>query len=138
MATIIEKINVSSKGFNDLVDITNNIQNIVASSKVSSGVVNIFVSSSTASIITLENEPGLGYDLVKLLDEFVPINKVYQHDNMWHDGNAFSHLKAAILGGNIVLPIINGKVELSNYQQIVLVDFDNKPSTRQIIVSICE
>ena len=138
MSTRIEKISILSKGFSEVIDITNNIQNIVSRFEIKNGILNIFTSSSTASVLTLENEPGIGFDLVKLLDDLVPINKVYQHDNLWHDGNAFSHLKAAILGGNIVLPIINGKVELSNYQQIVLVDFDNKPSTRQIIVSICE
>ena len=138
MSTKIEKINILSKGFNDLVDITNNIQNAISTSNVKNGLLNVFLPSSTASIITLENEPGLGFDLAKLFDELVPINKIYQHDNLWHDGNAFAHLKAVILGNNITLPIIDGKIELSAYQQIVLIDFDNKPSNRQIIVSIVE
>lgn len=138
MTVKIEKINILSKGFNDLIDITNNVQNIVSRFNTQNGILNVFCSSSTASIVTLENEPGIGFDLAKLLDEFVPINKIYQHDNLWHEGNAFAHLKATMLGNNITLPIIEGKVELSTCQQIVLIDFDNKPSSRQIIVSVVE
>lgn len=138
MSTRIEKISILSKGFNEVIDITNNIQNIVSRFEIKNGILNIFTSSSTASVLTLENEPGIGFDLVKLLDDLVPINKVYQHDNLWHDGNAFAHLKAALVGNNITLPIIDKRVELSNYQQIVLIDFDNKPSELCIIVSAVE
>ena len=138
MSTRIEKISILSKGFSEVIDITNNIQNVVSRFEIKNGILNIFTSSSTASVLTLENEPGIGFDLVKLLDDLVPINKVYQHDNLWHDGNAFAHLKAALVGNNITLPIIDKRVELSNYQQIVLIDFDNKPSELCIIVSAVE
>ena len=72
----------------------------------------------------------------KLLENIVPINKVYQHDNTWHDGNAYAHLRATLLGNNITLSVENGEIILNTWQKIVLIDFDNKQRTRQIVVSV--
>ena len=136
MSVISEKISILTKGFDDVIDITSKIQDIVSSYDIKCGILNIFVASSTASLLTIENEPGIIFDISKLLELLVPINKIYQHDNVWHDGNANAHLKAAILGNHLTLPIFDGKVEINSCQQIVLIDFDNKSQTRQIIVSI--
>ena len=133
-----DKFTISSKGFDDLIDITSKVQSVVDSFKVKQGIVNVSVLASTASIITMEQEPGLAFDLKKLFQEMIPINQIYQHDNLWHEGNAFAHLKATILGNNLALSVIDGKIMLNTYQQIVLVDFDNKPSARQIVVSVVE
>ena len=138
MTTKSEKFLISTKGFDDLIDITSKVQGLVSSFKIKNGIANDFVVSSTASIITLEQEPGLVFDLAKLLQDIVPINQIYQHDNAWHDGNAFAHLKAALLGNSVTLPVIDGKIELSSWQQIVLIDFDNKVSSKQIVVSVVE
>lgn len=136
MAVKNDKFTILTKGFDDVVEITSKIQDIVSFSNIDEGVANIFVASSTASILTLEYEPGLVLDLPKVLEMLVPINKIYKHDNMWQDGNAFSHLKTCLIGNNVTLPIIDGKIKLGNYQQIILIDFDNKPSNKEIIVSV--
>lgn len=136
MACLSDKFVILTKGFDDLIDITSKVQDIVSSFKVKTGIVNISVLSSTASIITLEDEPGLSFDLPKLLENIVPINKIYQHDNSWHDGNANAHLKAAMLGGSLSLSVVDGKIGLSTWQKIVLIDFDNKSANRQIVVSV--
>ena len=136
MTTINEKILISSKGFNDLIDLTLKVQNFIANSNCNNGLVNVTVCASTASIITLEYEPGLVKDLPKLFESLVPINTLYEHDLSWHDGNGYAHLRAAMLGNNITLPIINGKIELNTWQRIILIDFDNKASTKEIVISI--
>ena len=138
MTTKIDKFTISSKGFDDLIDITSRVQNTVSSFGIKHGIVNVCVIASTASIITMEHEPGRAYDLPKLFQDIVPINQIYQHDNAWHDGNAFAHLKSIMLGNNITLPVIDGKIELNTWQKIILLDFDNKPSVRQIAVSVVE
>lgn len=136
MAIKVEKFTISTKGFDDLIDITSKISNIVLSTGIKEGIANISVTASTASLITIENEPGLAIDLPRLLDNMVPINKIYQHDTVWYDGNAYAHLKAVLLGNNITLPITDGKLELNTWQQVILIDFDNKPRIRQIVMSI--
>ena len=136
MAIKNEKFTVSTKGFDDLINITKKVQDIVKGFDIEDGIVNVSVSASTASILTLESEPGLVVDLPRLLDNIVPINKIYKHDNVWFEGNAHAHLKAVLLGNSISLPVVNRDIELSNWQQIVLIDFDNKPRIRQIVVSV--
>ena len=121
MAIFKEKFTISTKGFDDFIEITPKIQGIVNSSNIKEGIVNIFVLASTASVITLEYEPGLVVDLPKVLNSIVPLNRIYEHDNAWHDGNANAHLKAALLG---------------TWQQIVLVDFDNKARIRKLVVVV--
>ena len=136
MSVKFEKFLISSKGFDDVIDITSKVQNIVSLFDIENAIANIFSLSSCTSLITLDSEPNLAYDLAKILESIVPINKIYQHDNFWHDGNAYSHLRASILGNNITLPVIGGKIMLDSYQQIVMIDFDNKPSQRQVIVTV--
>ena len=136
MTVKTEKFTISTKGFDDVIDITTRVQSIVSGIEEKNAIVNISTTSSTASITTLEYEPGLVVDLPKMLDGIVPINKVYQHDNAWHDGNAYAHLRAAILGNNVTLSVIDGQIELNTWQKIILIDFDNKPRVRQIVVSV--
>ena len=136
MTVLTEKFTISTKGFDDVIDITSRVQSIVSNSQEKNAIVNISTTSSTASILTLEYEPGLVVDLPKLLENIVPINKVYQHDNTWHDGNAYAHLRATLLGNNITLSVENGEIILNTWQKIVLIDFDNKQRTRQIVVSV--
>lgn len=136
MAVKTEKFNISTRGFNDLIDITSKVQGIVTNFNIKEGIVNIQVVASEASILTLEYEPGLSIDFVRLFEEMVPLNKIYKHDETWHEGNAHAHLRALILGNNKTLSVTDGKIELNTYQQIVLVDFDLKPRIRTIVVSM--
>lgn len=131
-----EKFTISTKGFDDLIDITQKVQGIVSSSNIPDGLLNVCVTASTASVITLEYEPGLVRDLPEMLSTIAPVNKVYEHDAAWHDGNGFAHLRASLLGNCVTLPVSCGKIELGTWQQIVLIDFDNKSRVREIIVSI--
>ena len=136
MSVKYEKFTISTRGFDDLIDITSKVQGVVYLSAAAAGIVNVSVAASTASILTLENEPGLAVDLPSLLDSIVPVNKIYQHDVSWHEGNAFAHLRASLLGNSITLPVVDSKIELNNWQQIVLIDFDNKPRIRQVVVTV--
>ena len=121
MTVLTEKFTITTKGFDDVIDITSRVQSIVSNSQEKNAIVNISTTSSTASILTLEYEPGLVVDLPKLLENIVPINKVYQHDNTWHDGNAYAHLRATLLGNNITLSVENGEIILNTWQKIVLI-----------------
>ena len=136
MSVKIEKFILATKGFDEVIDITSKVNDIVSYVSSKEGLVNIFVQSSTASILILEDEPALSSDLAKLLENIVPINKIYQHDNTWHDGNAYAHLKSILLGNSLTLPVHDSKVALGLYQQIVLLDFDNKASEKEIIISV--
>jgi len=136
MSVKIEKFILATKGFDEVIDITSKVNDIVSYVSSKEGLVNIFVQSSTASILILEDEPALSSDLAKLLENIVPINKIYQHDNIWHDGNANAHLKSAVLKKSLTLPMSEGKMALGNYQKIVLIDFDNKASNKEIFVTV--
>lgn len=136
MTVKIEKFNISTLGFNDIIDITSKVQGIVSGFGVKDALLNIQVTASEASILTLECEPGINADLAQLLEEIVPLNKIYKHDETWHEGNAYAHLRASLLGNNIALSVIEGRIELNNWQKIVLVDFDSKPRVRTIVVCV--
>ena len=91
--------------------------------------------ASTASLITLDDEPGLEQDISRLLENIIPLNKVYQHDNEWLDGNAHAHLKACLLGKSLTFPIVDYKIQIDSWQRIMFIDFDNKVQNREIVVS---
>jgi len=136
LGSYVESFYISTKGFDDLIDITLKVQNVVLNAKAKTGIVNVACLSSTKSILTLDEIPGLKEDLSKIFETLVPINKIYQHDSNWHDENAHAHLKAAILKNNITLPLIDGIIKLDDYQQIALFDFDSKPSNVEVIVAV--
>ena len=136
MAVFKEKFTISTKGFDDFIDVTQKIQTIIERSNVKNGIVSVFVLASTASVITLEYEPGLVVDLPKVLNSIVPLNRIYEHDNAWHDGNANAHLKASLIGNNLTLSVEDNALELGTWQQVVVIDFDNKPRVRELIVTV--
>lgn len=131
-----EKFLISTRGFGDIIDITRKVTDIVRTVGVKNAIVHVYTPGSTVSLTKLEYEPGLVKDLGEMLETLVPVNKIYEHDTKWHDGNAFSHLRAAILGSSVTVPLAAGELELENWQQIVLIDFDNKPRTRSVVVQI--
>lgn len=136
MGVIIEKFSISSNGFEDMIDITSKVQNIVSNVNQHNAVVNVSIVSSTASVITLEQEFGLANDFSSVMENIIPLNKVYKHDLSWHEGNAHAHLRAAMLGNNITLGVENKKIILGEDQKIVVLDFDVKSSTKQVVVSV--
>lgn len=136
MKIITENIQRSTKGHNQIIDITTDIDAIIKKSGITDGIVNLFVVGSTASITTIEYEPGLLKDLPETLDTIAPMNKRYHHDNTWGDGNGYAHVRASLLGASITIPITRTAMSLGTWQQVVLVDFDNRARERKIICKI--
>ena len=131
-----KELKISSSAFDSIIDITNDVYSIVKKSKIQNGIVNIFNIGSTASITTIEYEPGLKRDFPEFLNKILPRGANYHHDNTWHDGNGDGHIKASLIGPQITCPVLNNELVLGTWQQIILIDSDNKPRTRRIMVSI--
>ena len=127
---------LSSKGENDIIDITNNVEKILLESKLKNGIITLFVVGSTAAITTIEYEPGLKQDFPNMLEKIAPKGIEYHHDNTWHDGNGHSHLKASLIGPSLTIPFINGQTSLGTWQQIVFVEMDTRSRERKIVVQI--
>ena len=131
-----KKLFEKTEGYCDIIDITAKVQEQVQKEKIQRGLASLFVSGSTASLTTIEYEPGLIEDLKEFLEKFIPSNKKYHHDDRWGDNNGFSHLRASLLGPSLQVPIDNGQLLLGTWQQIVLLDFDNRPRRREILVQL--
>ena len=131
-----KNFSVSTKWFSDIVDITNNVEKVINESKIKNGLVAIFVVGSTASISTIEYEPALKQDMIDQLEELVPSSKSTRHSRTWGDDNGFSHIRATLMGPGITVPINNGEMTLGTWQQIVVIDHDNRPRSRQIFVQV--
>ena len=136
MRVISKTIQLSSKGQDDVIDITKQVSNVVKDSNIENGTVTIFVAGSTAAITTIEYEPGLIKDFPEMLSRIIPKNIEYEHDNTWHDGNGHSHVRASLVGPSLTVPIINGKLTLGTWQQIVLLEMDTRPRNRNLILQI--
>jgi len=130
------KLTEKTQGFCDIIDITAKVQEQVQKEKIKRGLATLFVPGSTAALTTIEYEPGLVQDLKELLEKLIPSNKKYHHDDRWGDGNGFSHLRASLFGPSLQVPIDSGRLLLGTWQQIILVDFDNRPRTREVMVQI--
>jgi len=130
------KISLSTKGECDIVDITPQVEREVAEAGINSGVVTLFVAGSTAGIATIEFESGLLADFQSMWQRIVPKNIPYNHDRRWGDNNGYSHVRASLLGASLVVPFNDKRLALGTWQQIVLVDFDNRPRSRQVILQI--
>ena len=136
MKVISKTIQLSSKGENDVIDITRQVSNVVKDSNIENGTVTIFVVGSTAAITTIEYEPGLINDFPEMLSRIIPKNVEYEHDNTWHDGNGHSHVRASLVGPSLTVPIIDSKLTLGTWQQIVLLEMDTRPRNRTLILQI--
>ena len=131
-----KKLVEKTQGFCDIIDITDKVQEQVRKEKIRNGLATLFISGSTAAVTTVEYEPGLLKDLKEVLEKLIPSDKRYHHDDRWGDDNGFSHLRASLFGPSLQVPIESGRLLLGNWQQIVLLDFDNRPRTREIMVQI--
>ena len=136
MSIINEKFVVNTKGFTDIIDITKMVQNYVYRHSLQSASVLVYVAGSTCGITHIEYEPGLLVDLPEVLDKLAPMQADYHHDETWHDGNGYAHVRASIIGNSTTIPLIDGALQLGTWQQIVLIDFDNKPRNRTICLQI--
>jgi secondary thiamine-phosphate synthase enzyme len=133
---VTQELRLSQTHTGDIVDITGGLQEAVGSSGIQSGTITVFTPSSTSAITTLEYEPGLQKDLPEFLERLIPSDKNYQHDLTWHDGNGFSHLRAALIGPDITVPFVGGKLVLGTWQQVVFLEFDNKTRDRRLVLQV--
>jgi len=133
---ITRKISLQTKGNCDITDITPQVEQQVAEADINSGTATLFVAGSTAGISTIEFESGALSDFQSMWERNIPKNIPYNHDRRWGDGNGYSHVRASLLGASLVVPFNDKKLTLGTWQQIVLVDFDNRPRSREIIVQI--
>jgi len=129
-------LSLKTSGDTDVIDITDQVSKKVTESGITEGQILIFVPGSTASITTIEYESGVVQDLKDAVERLAPEGIVYRHDARWGDGNGYAHVRAAILGPSLTVPLIDGHPMLGTWQQIVLVDFDNRPRDRKILVQI--
>jgi len=129
-------ISINTKGFNDTIDITYEVTKIVEQSGIENGLVTVFCRGSTGTITTIEFESGVIKDLQRALEKIAPSNVPYEHDKRWGDGNGFSHVRAALMKPSLSIPLIQQKLILGTWQQIVFIDFDNRARHREIFVQI--
>ncbi len=135
------QIEISTKGNCDIVDITSEVDGIVSkvveTNEVMDAAVLLFVVGSTAALSTIEYEPGLvNYDIKAACEKFAPQDGRYEHELTWHDDNGHAHVRATLMGPSLNVPIVNSKLMLGTWQQIVLVDFDTRPRKRTVIVQV--
>ncbi len=131
-----KRITLSTKGFSDIKNITDQVKSIVEKSGIKNGLANVFVIGSTASVSTMEYEPALVEDVRQQLEEFISSNKHTRHSQTWGDDNGFSHIRATFMGPGITVPLSNGGLVLGTWQQIVIIDHDNRPRSREIFVQV--
>jgi secondary thiamine-phosphate synthase enzyme len=129
-------INLNTRGHADMHDLTSPVEGIVRGAGLRNGVVTVFCPSSTSALTTIEFESGALDDLRQALDEIAPPDREYRHNLRWGDGNGHAHLRAALLGPSVSIPLIDGRLALGTWQQIVYIDFDVRPRRRQVIVQL--
>ena len=132
------ELEFSTKGFNQIIDITPQVRKAIQGTGVQEGVVHLFVAGSTAALTTIEYERGALADLERALEQIAPMNAAYAHNEAWGDGNGYAHLRAALLKPDLCVPIRAGKLALGTWQQIILIDFDNRPRQRQVLLTVTE
>ncbi|OGO33031.1 MAG: secondary thiamine-phosphate synthase enzyme [Chloroflexi bacterium RBG_16_54_18] len=136
MTAITSSIRIASRGDADIQDITAQIAECVKGSGLQNGIVCVFCPSSTSALTTIEFENGCLSDLRRVFDEIVPPEKAYQHNVRWDDGNGHSHVRAAMLGASLTIPFVKTRLTLGTWQQVIFVDFDNRPRQRELVVQI--
>lgn len=136
MSTYNNEHSFETDGDGSIIDLTGFLQESVSSSGILNGQLAVIAPGSTAAITTIEYEPGLLRDIPELLERMIPSNVTYGHDATWGDGNGFSHLRSALIGPSLTIPVHNGQLVLGTWQQVVFLDFDNRPRNRRVHVNI--
>ena len=136
MAVITETVEISTDIGTDIIDITGLVDRHLAQSGISSGAAILFVPGSTGALTTIEYESGVIQDLADAIERLVPRDIPYAHDQRWGDGNGYSHVRAALLGPSLHIPVVNGRLSLGTWQQVVLINFDNRARRRRLIIQL--
>ena len=125
-------LEMSTTDGTDILDLTPRVQELVGASGIAQGLVHLFISGSTGALTTIEYESGVVNDLRAAIERLFPRNITYEHDRRWGDGNGYAHVRAAFFKPSLTIPLTDGRLELGTWQQIVLLDFDNRPRRRRI------
>ncbi len=136
MAVYSGRVTIDTQGETDIIDITREVETVIKDSGIKSGTVTIWVAGSTAGISTIEYESGLLADLKDAYERVAPRHADYAHNLRWHDGNGYAHIRASMTGQGLTIPIINGILVRGTWQQIILIDFDNRPRRREITIQV--
>ena len=131
-----ETISLSTKGFTDIIDLTGQVVEVIKRSHIRDGLVTVFCPGSTGAVTTMEHESGVLSDLKKTIEKLVPSNVTYDHDRCWGDGNGFSHVRAALMKPSLTIPVVQARLTLGTWQQIVFIDFDNRGRDRNLVVHV--
>lgn len=133
---VTKSVRVPTRGNCDIIDITDHAKQAVRESGLSAGTVTVFVAHSTCAISTVEYEPGLVSDLRELFERIAPQGIPYGHDARWGDGNGHAHVRSTLVGGSFVVPFADGRPVLGTWQQVILLDFDNRSRTRDVVFQL--
>ncbi len=136
MKIITDFIDISTNGDSDVVDVTPQVEKLLEQTGLSEGQITVFVPGSTAGVTTVEYEPGLVRDVLEALEILAPAGRRYHHDATWGDGNGHAHVRAALIGPSLTVPFKSGRMVLGTWQQIVVVDCDNRPRNRSVAVQV--
>ena len=136
MSVVTLSLPLSTRGNADMLDITDQVYRLLSESGLSDGILTVFCPSSTSGLTTIEYESGALRDLSRLFDEIVDQERHYAHNARWHDGNGHSHVRSALLGPSLTVPFVDGRLTLGTWQQIVYIDFDNRPRRRELVVQV--
>jgi len=131
-----EQFEVQTNGYSDIRDITGSVQDIILKSGITNGLVNVFAVGSTATVTTIEYEPALVEDMKEQLEKFASKKMKSRHSETWGDDNGFSHIRATFMGPGLTAPVSDGSIVLGTWQQIVVIDHDNRPRSRKIFVQV--
>lgn len=134
--TFQQEISVRTRGHRDMHDLTGEVTRVVGTSKIKTGIAHVFNIGSTASLGTIEFEPGLEQDLPDMLDRLIPPSRSYGHEQAWHDGNGHSHLQATLLGPSLTVPVTEGKLAIGTWQQIFHLECDVRGRERTVVVTV--
>ena len=136
MKVITKTAEISTHGETDIVDITGLVEEHLTQSKIQRGAIILFVPGSTGALTTIEYESGVIQDFRDAIERLVPRDLTYAHDRRWGDGNGYSHVRAALLGPSLYIPVVEGRLGLGTWQQVVIINFDNRARRRRLIVQI--
>ena len=129
-------ISIKTAARDEVIDVTDKVEELVRASRVKNGLACVFVVGSTAAVTTVEHEPGLVSDMRDAMDRLYPKDVDYEHHQRWGDGNGHSHIRASFVGPSLTVPVVDGQLQLGTWQQIVFMEFDNKPRTRELSVQV--
>ena len=133
---VTRSIGLKSQGDCHIIDITGQVAQEVAGSGLKDGTATVFVTGSTGGITTVEYESGLVSDLQNLFDRLAPSNTQYKHNLRWGDGNGHAHVRASLLGASLTVPFVDKRLALGTWQQIIFIDFDNRPRSRELVLQL--